>query len=431
MLACARDRDGPPAGAGHSHSIVPGGLVVRSIAQPATPVKREQTLPQLGDASPAAARRESPSSRARSARDARSRAPRRDRRSSSAPAPWGTARSRRRGRGGAAVHDERVGLAQQVEPRRGRHVAARGTNRSGSLRPATRGLDLVEVGAVLSPVEQSSRTPRPGPGTGGARAARADAERSPELAHLDLVEVGERLDDAPGRDHLLDHRHAVVVRLDGVGALRAAGLDGVGVDGALAQQVRLDAEPPRLALEDGDEGVADDPALASGSTTPASAARKSSLASTKSRWRPRPSSRSAASTRGSRPCASGRCRCAAGARARPEGQAEQPPPRSSRRRRRRAGRPTGRRPARAAARPAPRGSAPSSRWAGSRRSEHEVGDHLVAVRRRVVDLGVELEAVAAQRVGADGGEAVLRLRRRRARVAELLEAGAHGAVTES
>src|SRR5262245_57339299 len=50
-------------------------------------------------------------------------------------------------------------------------------------------------------------------------------------------------------------------RLDDVGALRAAGLDGVGVDGPLAEHGVADAERPRLALEDRDEGVADRLAL--------------------------------------------------------------------------------------------------------------------------------------------------------------------------
>ena len=49
-----------------------------------------------------------------------------------------------------------------------------------------------------------------------------------------------------------------MMRLDRVGALRAAGLDRVGVDRALPEQVPLDAQPPGLALEHLDERLADD-----------------------------------------------------------------------------------------------------------------------------------------------------------------------------
>ena len=62
-------------------------------------------------------------------------------------------------------------------------------------------------------------------------------------------------------DHAVDDRHAVVVGLDDVGAFGAAGLDGVGVDGALAQQVVLDAQGAALALELRKKGIDDGAAL--------------------------------------------------------------------------------------------------------------------------------------------------------------------------
>src|SRR5204863_8596962 len=84
-----------------------------------------------------------------------------------------------------------------------------------------------------------------------------DAERPRELPDLDLVELAERLDDAPLADHLLDDGHAVVVRLDDVGALRPTGLDRVGVDGPLAEHELREVEPGRLAVRDLDERVPD------------------------------------------------------------------------------------------------------------------------------------------------------------------------------
>ena len=57
--------------------------------------------------------------------------------------------------------------------------------------------------------------------------------------------------------------------------------------------------------------------------------------------------------------------------------------------------------------------------------QHEVGDHLVAVQG-VVDLGMELEAVAAQLVAADGGEAVGRAALAQDGVAQFLEIRPHG-----
>src|SRR5712692_6454665 len=57
------------------------------------------------------------------------------------------------------------------------------------------------------------------------------------LADLVLVQLGDWLDDSSRADHLFHPAHAVMVRLDfGGPALRdAARLDGVGIDGALAE----------------------------------------------------------------------------------------------------------------------------------------------------------------------------------------------------
>ena len=145
----------------------------------------------------------------------------------------------------------------------------------------------------------------------------------------------------------LDDGHAVVVGLDRVGALGAAGLDRVGVDGALAEQVALDAQPLRLALEHVDERVADDRPLLLG-LDHAGERREERVAgvdevevAVEAELAEHLDHR-----RGSRPCASGRCRCAAGAGAPgrwPCRAAARPP--WSRRRRTRAGTRTGRRPA--------------------------------------------------------------------------------------
>ena len=71
------------------------------------------------------------------------------------------------------------------------------------------------------------------------------------------------------------------------------------------------------------------------------------------------------------------------------------------------------------------------RRAAAADAEDEVADHLVAVNG-VVHLGVVLEAVAAERVGADGGEAMpVALALAEQRVAQLLEVRRPLTVTES
>jgi len=62
---------------------------------------------------------------------------------------------------------------------------------------------------VSFPCEQSNRTPRPGPGTVAPDQVVRDAELFAQFAHLDLVEIRERLDDAAVFDHPLDHGHAL------------------------------------------------------------------------------------------------------------------------------------------------------------------------------------------------------------------------------
>ena len=61
------------------------------------------------------------------------------------------------------------------------------------------------------------------------------AQLAADLAHLVLVEVRQRLDDAALFDQLLNAGDAVVVRLDQVGLGGPAGFDRVGIDRALAE----------------------------------------------------------------------------------------------------------------------------------------------------------------------------------------------------
>ena len=84
-----------------------------------------------------------------------------------------------------------------------------------------------------------------------------NTERRAELPHLDLVEVREGLNDAPGGDHLLDERDPVVVSLDDPRAACAPGLDRVRVDRTLSEQVVVDSQPGGFSLEYPDEGLAD------------------------------------------------------------------------------------------------------------------------------------------------------------------------------
>ena len=103
----------------------------------------------------------------------------------------------------------------------------------------------LEIGGVGGARSAEKPDTQSGPGEGVVPDhVPVQAEPLAELPHFDFVKLGQRLDDAALLDHLLDQRHAVVVRLDGVRALGAAGLDGVRVDRALAQQMAVDAQPP-------------------------------------------------------------------------------------------------------------------------------------------------------------------------------------------
>src|SRR5437879_8614380 len=64
---------------------------------------------------------------------------------------------------------------------------------------------------------------------------RSQTQFQRDLADLILVKRTERLDDAARLEQLLDAGDSVVVRLDGLGPLRSARFDGVGVDSALAK----------------------------------------------------------------------------------------------------------------------------------------------------------------------------------------------------
>src|SRR5665811_953858 len=99
-------------------------------------------------------------------------------------------------------------------------------------------LHRVEVGAVWNAVaaqdahaESRSRERVPPQRLPG------DAEALAQLPNLHLVELGQRLHDLPGGDHLFDDGHAVVVGLYGVCAAGSARLDGVGVDGTLPEEM--------------------------------------------------------------------------------------------------------------------------------------------------------------------------------------------------
>src|SRR5216684_3177435 len=87
-----------------------------------------------------------------------------------------------------------------------------------------------------------------------------DAELGADLAYLVLVERRERLDDAAVVDQLLDTGYSVVMGLDEIGLGRAAGFDGVGINGALAENPVAVQEVSGLedAVLHGDELFADD-----------------------------------------------------------------------------------------------------------------------------------------------------------------------------
>ena len=81
----------------------------------------------------------------------------------------------------------------------------------------------------------------------------------PELAHLVLEQVAQRLDQL--QRHVLGQATDVVVALDDRRrAVAAAALDDVGVQRALHQELGV-AEPAGVLLEDAHEQLADDLAL--------------------------------------------------------------------------------------------------------------------------------------------------------------------------
>src|ERR1035438_1562256 len=63
----------------------------------------------------------------------------------------------------------------------------------------------------------------------------AQAKLAAQLAHLVLVKQAQRFDEAVLGNQLLNAGHAVVMGLDQIGFRRSAGLDRVGVNGALTQ----------------------------------------------------------------------------------------------------------------------------------------------------------------------------------------------------
>ncbi len=169
-------------------------------------------------------------------------------------------------RGVAPEHDgllvgAEVGLHADRAQRQDHAVQSGGPDDRVDRRLRSRGIVGCGRGAVGAQQAHAEPGPREGvtPEQGGV-----DAELLSELADLDLVQVVQRLDHLSRRDHLLDNRHAVVVGLDDVGASGPAGLDAIGVDGALAEQHVLQVEAARLLLEDAHEGFPDDPSLALG-----------------------------------------------------------------------------------------------------------------------------------------------------------------------
>ena len=92
---------------------------------------------------------------------------------------------------------------------------------------------------------------------------RGQAQFAADLAHLILVERLQRLHDAAALDQLLNAGHAIVMRLDQRRLGRAAGFDGVRIDGALAQNPMLVQQAARFddALLHAHELLADDVAL--------------------------------------------------------------------------------------------------------------------------------------------------------------------------
>src|SRR5260370_9721093 len=89
------------------------------------------------------------------------------------------------------------------------------------------------------------------------------AEFGADLAYLVLVERRERLDDAAVINQFLDPGYAIVMGLDEIGLGRATGFDGVGINGALAENPVAVQEVSGLedAVLHGDELFADDVAF--------------------------------------------------------------------------------------------------------------------------------------------------------------------------
>ena len=88
------------------------------------------------------------------------------------------------------------------------------------------------------------------------------AQLAAQQAHLVLVQLAQGLDDEAAVDHLLDFRHAVVVRLDERRVFRSAAFDGVGIDRPLHQlPVLPQIQRPQFFAQHLDEQPADDRAL--------------------------------------------------------------------------------------------------------------------------------------------------------------------------
>ena len=176
-----------------------------------------------------------------------------------------------------------TGHCQIVAVEAGRRSAPRGRSASAARSTSSRS-------AVTSP---TMRMPRPGP---GERLAPDDAlghaELEADLAHLVLEQRAQRLDQLELQ--VVGQAADVVVRLDVGRAGAAAGLDDVGVERA------LDEELDRVALGVGASPTTSRAAcsktrmnsrpmilrFSSGSVTPASAARNRSRASTTTRSTP-------------------------------------------------------------------------------------------------------------------------------------------------
>ena len=116
------------------------------------------------------------------------------------------------------------------------------TPRTGSTRAFRLKLDATSLSFAFSDHAagssvQRNRTARPGPGNGCFSMRRTGKpERAPDFADLILVELHERLDDLAGLDAPQQLGHAVVMRLDERRFTRAARLDRVGINRALAEQ---------------------------------------------------------------------------------------------------------------------------------------------------------------------------------------------------